>query len=322
MDALRIRLFGSLEILRGSFRLPAFSTRKSRSLFSFLVLNRERPYPRDVLLGRFWGECPEAVARKHLRTALWRIRKVLSADPAGDGAHGAHGAHGVHGGHGAHLVVEDHTVGIDLGARGWLDTLDFEAKLSRVPQRLPEELSPAEARLLHEAVELYRGDLLEEEYEDWCVHDRERLRILALDALHRLMGYHLQRREWSAAIARGQRLLAADPFLEEVHRGLMRCYFAMGNRAAALRQYQVCARLLREELDVEPMPDTVALYEEIRRGDARPLVPAREADGRAVRGDGPSAETLRRLLAADRDLTRSRHNLRRGIEAARRALPK
>src|SRR3989304_6748538 len=85
MKVLCIRLFGPLEVSRGVSRFPPFPTRKSRSLFSFLLLNRARPHPRDVLIGRFWGECPEASARKHLRTTLWRIRRGVSAGPAPGG---------------------------------------------------------------------------------------------------------------------------------------------------------------------------------------------------------------------------------------------
>jgi len=37
-----------------------------------------------------------------------------------------------------------------------------------------------------------------------------------------------------------------------------------GERSAALHQYQVCADILRAELDVAPEPTTVALLEQIR----------------------------------------------------------
>ena len=44
-----------------------------------------------------------------------------------------------------------------------------------------------------------------------------------------------------------------------------------GRRTAALRQYHVCARLLRRELGIDPEPATRELYETILRADA--LVP-------------------------------------------------
>ena len=38
--------------------------------------------------------------------------------------------------------------------------------------------------------------------------------------------------------------------MEQVHRDLMRCYVRRGSRAAALRQFESCVRVLRAELDV------------------------------------------------------------------------
>src|SRR5687767_12281770 len=79
MENVRIRMFGRLEMTLGAERLRPFATRKSRSLFAYLLLYRDRCHPRDVLAGMFWGEYPEPVARKHLRDALWRIRQVVAA---------------------------------------------------------------------------------------------------------------------------------------------------------------------------------------------------------------------------------------------------
>ena len=39
-----------------------------------------------------------------------------------------------------------------------------------------------------------------------------------------------------------------------------------GQRHVALAQYDICQRVLREELDAEPADETVAVYEELKRG--------------------------------------------------------
>ena len=302
METLSIRMFGPLEITVGAQRLPQFATRKSRSLFSYLVLHRDRAHSRDVLAGTFWGEYPDAIARKHLRDALWRIRQVLASAKR----------------HGLQLEIEGQAVGVDMGHRSWLDIREFETGVSRLEGRTPEEMTPEEADLLRSAVDLYRADLLAEVYDDWCVYERERLRILALEALQRLMTFHVRRHEWAAALRGGQRLLTADPLQEPVHRALMRCYAGMGNRAAAVRQYQTCAKLLRDELAVQPTADTVALYHEIRQAD-----PSAVADAPPPEGDSRAAallEVSRHLKRVDRGLRRTRRELRAGTEAVRRAL--
>ncbi len=47
----------------------------------------------------------------------------------------------------------------------------------------------------------------------------------------------------------------------------MRLLALTGRRGAALSQYDTCRRVLADELGVEPRPETVALYEQIRRGE-------------------------------------------------------
>jgi len=43
----------------------------------------------------------------------------------------------------------------------------------------------------------------------------------------------------------------------------MQCYLGQGQRHLAVRQYQTCVEALREELDLTPAEETVALYRRI-----------------------------------------------------------
>ena len=295
MDNLNIRMFGPLEMAVGCTRLPPFATKKSRLLFSYLLLFRDRSHARDVLAGTFWGEYSDAVARKHLRDALWRIRQVLTAA----------------GRRGLELEVEGHAIGVGVGHESWLDIREFEQTLQRLGTHDVDCMKEDDAQVMQVAVDLYRADLLQEVYDDWCVYERERLRILALEGLQQLLSYHMRREEWSPALLRGQRLLQADPLNEPVHRDIMRCYAGMGNRGAAVRQFSICAQLLKQELDVDPSNATLVLYDEIccvksRDGDVVTLSPH---NNQPVVG-----EALRYLKLADRGLRRTRRDLREGMK--------
>jgi DNA-binding SARP family transcriptional activator len=297
---LRIHLFGGLNVYRGEQSLPGFPTQKSRGLFAFLALNHGRSHSRSTLVGRFWGDSPESVARKNLRTDLWRIRSVLEP-------------HGVE--PGSCLSVEQDELALNTGVDHWLDVHAFEDALD---QAAALEAGDAQAPLLRAAVELYRGDLLEGVYDDWCVFERERLRLRYLDALERLIRHHDARGEWTDAAAYAQRLLANDPLREHVHRAVIRCHLALGDRAAALRQFDTCARLLRQELEVEPSAETLALAVEARGGerllDAVPSAPALSATPAAM------DEVLTRLRAAAQWLEETREQVGiviRDVERAR-----
>jgi DNA-binding SARP family transcriptional activator len=246
---LRIHLFGGLRVCRGEQTLPGFPTQKSRGLFAFLALNHGRSHSRSTLVGRFWGDSPESVARKNLRTDIWRIRAVL--EPQGVEP-------------GSCLAVCQDEVALSASEHHWLDIEEFECRLDEAASADDERA----AVLLRAAVELYRGDLLEGLYDEWCIFERERLRLRYLEALERLIRHHHARGEWTDAAAYGQRLLAHDALREHVHRAVIRCHLALGDRAAALRQFETCVRLLRQELEVEPAAETLALAAEARGGHA------------------------------------------------------
>lgn len=295
---LRIHLFGGLNVYRGDEPL-SFPTQKARGLFAFLALNHGRSHSRSTLVGRFWGDSPESTARKNLRTDLWRVRSVLEP-------------HGIE--PGSCLAVWQDEVALADSVDHWLDVHHFEELLDEAAARGEDQ-----ARLLREAVELYRGDLLEGVYDDWCIYERERLRLRYLDALERLIRHHEAHGEWTQAAAYGQRLLAADPLRENVHRAVMRCHLSLGDRPAALRQFETCARMLRQELGVEPCAETLALAADARgvavAEPARVLAPA-------PAGATPASmdEVLARLKAAAQWLEETGEQVRiviRDVERAR-----
>src|SRR4030042_150031 len=59
MGTLEIRLLGGLELGRDGRVLDQLPLRAARSLFAYLVLNRERAHTRDLLAGTFWPDFDE-----------------------------------------------------------------------------------------------------------------------------------------------------------------------------------------------------------------------------------------------------------------------
>jgi DNA-binding SARP family transcriptional activator len=265
MDPLAIRVLGNLVLDRGDAQLPPFPTRRSEALFAYLVIHRDRLLHRDVLCGAFWGDLPDAHARKCLRTALWRIRSVIESDSCDRGTV---------------LRVEGDQIGLLASPRVWVDVWELE-ECVRLSEVNGKDLDDAGARRLASVARLYRGDFMEGHYDGWCAQPRDRYRLGLLTTMERLLSHHREKKDWLGAIAWGQRLLSHDPLREHVHRALMFCHRAMGDRPSALRQYQQCAQVLRDELDIEPMEETRALHARIR-DDSEPW-------GTAVPEDEPVA---------------------------------
>src|SRR5207253_736920 len=103
-------------------------------------------------------------------------------------------------------------------------------------------------------------------YDDWCLHDRERLQSCYLDALLRLTALLEQQGDVPAALEAARQALETDSLHEEAHEAVMRLLAAGGQRAAAVRHFRRLCRLLTQELRDTPSPDAWKLLSEIERG--------------------------------------------------------
>ncbi len=248
MQTLRIYLLGNVELHLGSKRLGGFATKKSKALLAYLVLGKGKLFSRELLADVFWGDLPEARARRALSTDLWRIGNLLKdggADPD------------------AYLISDSDTVGFNVDAPHWVDVERFETATGQIDRIDPATADRQLIDEVSEAVSLYRGELLEGVYDDWCMMQRDTVQTRLLVALEFLMQCNMAQEYWANALSIGQRILSIDPFMEHVQRAVMRCHYNLGNRPAAVKQYANCAQLLRQELNVEPMEETRQILETI-----------------------------------------------------------
>ncbi len=250
MESLHVTLFGKFCAQRGERKLDGFDSQKVQELFCYLLLNRRRPHPRETLASVLWDHCSTAQSRMYLRRLLWQLQQALHAGTRPEEKD--------------LLLVEKDWVHIDPAADLWLDVTAFEAAYNRVRGVPGQLLKPETVQALREAVQLYKSDLLENWYQDWCLFERERLQTMYLAMLDKLVDYCEAHHEYEVGLDYGKRILRIDRAREHTHRRLMRLLYLAGNRTGALRQYERCAVVLKEELDVEPARRTAMLYEQIR----------------------------------------------------------
>ncbi|MGA7671532.1 MAG: BTAD domain-containing putative transcriptional regulator [Nitrolancea sp.] len=243
VGTLEIRLFGTMSIERDGSPLAQVPSRRVRDLLSYLLIGRESAHSREHLAGVFWGDLETHRARHSFNTALWRLRRLLEHEGRGT----------------TYLQIDGRQVGFNLGSDFRLDVAEFEHRCDWAAQ-LEDHSTDKAAALYRQAIDLYRGDLLTDCYDDWCLVERERLRRLYLQALDSLLAFHVKRNELTEAIDVAARILESDPLREEVHRDLIGLFIVSGQRAAALRQYRLCEQTLKRELGIEPMPETQSLF--------------------------------------------------------------
>lgn len=143
---------------------------------------------------------------------------------------------------------------------------------------------------IRKAVELYRGNLLENfstgihAFDVWLAERRLHFWRAALTMYGNLLATQIRAGWWEEAVETAGRLLSLDPSQEVVHRTLMRLQLEQGRADSALRRYQECADVLRREYHRDPSPETERLREEIvaaleRAPAPREVAPARKNGG-------------------------------------------
>ena len=78
MAALRVSVFGTLQMRNGEASVSAFPTRRVEELFGYLLLNQGARHPREKLVDTLWPDIALSNGRASLSTALWRLRGVFN----------------------------------------------------------------------------------------------------------------------------------------------------------------------------------------------------------------------------------------------------
>jgi DNA-binding SARP family transcriptional activator/Tfp pilus assembly protein PilF len=215
--------------------------RKARAILGVLCLSEEDRVSRARLGAMLWDRVPDFQARASFRQAFRELTVAF-------------------GGMADELLTADRdTIGLDK-SKCWIDAV---ALLSDEPG--PEKNSRSQLALL------CKGELLQDlsgitaAFDQWLLSERSRftenLRVLLEGELEEAKSASTKPSE-REMIAR--RLLEFDPTHEGARRILMRALADRNERVQALNEYKRCREALKLALDVEPSPETRALYEAIR----------------------------------------------------------
>jgi DNA-binding SARP family transcriptional activator len=251
MSVLRVHLFGKFDACYGDRPVAGLDTRKVQELFCYLLLYRDRPHPREALASLLWDESHAEQPVRCLRKTLWQLRTALDAQSESFS--------------GRVLLIEPEWIQINPEADLWLDAAEFEQAFACIQGVPGWEFTRQQVQALQGLVDLYGGGMQENWYCDWYLLERERFQHMYLIILDKLMAYCEAHCEYEAGLAYGALILRCERSRERTHRRLMRLHYVAGYRSAALRQFESCVTVLREDLGVQPARRTLALYEQIQQ---------------------------------------------------------
>jgi predicted ATPase/DNA-binding SARP family transcriptional activator len=237
-----VRILGPLEV-DGA----AVGGGRLRALLARLALDAGRPVTAGALVDAVWDTDLPADQTHSLQSLVSRLRRALGE---------AEAVAQVPGGYVLQAEVDAHR----------FEKLAAEGAAAPEPER--------SARLLHEALGLWRGPALADltDYR-FAVDAAVRLEDLRLSALADRIDADLQ-------LGRGDRLVhelegvcARHPLNERLAAQLIAALYAAGRQADALAAYERVRMRLNEELGVPPSPELQAAHLAVLRGDAKPEPP-------------------------------------------------
>jgi DNA-binding SARP family transcriptional activator len=235
----RLQLLGTPHLLTQSGAALSLPHRKSRALLAYLA-QTNRPHTRSSLSALF---CQHSLdPARALRWHLSVIRRHLGAGS---------------------IITETGRVQFNP-QHVQVDASTFAAVLSGDLAHIP-------LVRLRATLAMYRGQFLDSlslpdapEFELWLLGQRAYFHHLYERGLSHLVGRLIADQAYETAMLWAQQLVQTNPLLEEGHTDLIWLYARLGERQAALDQYNYCRRLLKQELDTEPGPALVRLAEAIR----------------------------------------------------------
>ncbi|MBX3013550.1 MAG: AAA family ATPase [Caldilineaceae bacterium] len=244
MSTIRLALLGPLWVTREQ-AVVALPIAKIQALLTYLAVT-QTSHTREHLLALLWAESHPDAARKNLRNRLWQLRQLLGEEllvAAGD-----------------RLALAPSVV---------TDLATFEMGIQAQLHG-----DPPDTQALAALLDLWRGPLLDgirlteaPDFELWLTTERERLGQCYRQALTVLIKSYQQAGNWPQVLTWAQRGVAYDPWQESFHQSLMLAHAKQGARAEALRQYEQLQVLLRQNLSIDPLPETDALRSAILKNE-------------------------------------------------------
>lgn len=270
----QFRLLGPLEARVADRPLP-LGGHKPRMLLATLLLHPNRTVPTDRLVDVLWPQAPPRSAVANVRTYASTLRNQLRAGSAGQWEP---------------ITARRQGYTVTVGPHN-LDVFAFDKLVGEARQLRDAGAAGAAADLLQLAVDMWRGDPLED-LPHSAVWDGELVRLAErrVATAEERLALLVSLGRYDTAIPELRALVAAYPLREGLWQQLMLALAGGGRRAEALRAYQDLHDLLAAELGIEPGPPVRAIRAAIAAGDPLPLV--LDVD----RGAGRAAPAARRAV--------------------------
>ena len=230
----RVRLLGGFAVEGVSER--DLGSRKARTLLKLLSVRRGAPVSVDVVADVLWGDAQPAKPGEQVGVLVSRLRAAIGSE---------------------RIVRSD--AGYEVRP-DWVDVDEVDALATAAAAALAEGRTAAARAAAAAALDLARGPLLGDEDGTWLTAARAEADAILTRARRVAIAVAEAAGDLDAVVTTAERVLAADPYDEDVLRSLMRAHLAARRPASALGVYARQRARIADDLGVPPTAETEALY--------------------------------------------------------------
>jgi DNA-binding SARP family transcriptional activator len=202
---------------------------------------------REKIAYTFWEGSSEDAAKYNLRYNLWSMNKIFKSSNKDEEA-----------------ILEWNKNNLFLN-----NSYNVDIDIKKYSQEL--ESDDLDLKSLIKLKSLYKGEFLEGFYlkdsfsfNDWLFFEREKYQKKHVQVLENLLEIYKKEKNYDKSISILQEMLNLNSLDEGLYVDLVKIYLEKGDRANALKIYNKCVHVLRQELNISPKKSTQKLLKIIK----------------------------------------------------------
>lgn len=247
----RIYLTGHVAIEHGGTLIAedALPGRQGRLAFVYLMSNRFRPVTRAEIAEVIWPDGAPSESDAALSAILSKLRAALRSAGLPEGT----------------IDVRAGAIGVRLPPDTWVDVEAAANALDEAEGAARSGDTSHAWGAANVVISIAQRPFLADFDAPWIEARRGALRTMLRRGLECMASMSEAAGQAALAIDYLMQAVELEPFRESAYRRLMHLHAAMGNRAEALRVFERCRALLRDELGASPSPQTESVFLAILR---------------------------------------------------------
>jgi LuxR family maltose regulon positive regulatory protein len=221
---IKANFFGIPEIFGDGHLINNWTSEKSKKLFAFFIVNRERKISKEEITEIFWPGWKSSRAENNLSSTLYFIRKALMPK------RGKKYAREI-------ILYQNRVYYLDPGLIVDTDVKQFESLINEVRIQKSVGRSLIDDNLLNRTISLYRGHFCANWYDSWIESQRITYENVFLNLLTWAAEDAFTQNSYEKCLEYCEKAVSIDPYNEEIYYFLIKSLLETDRKSEAVSSF-------------------------------------------------------------------------------------